>query len=125
MKTERKDTTNETAKVFMRDHDAAAFLGQPRRGKPRRRFYEECVAIEYVVAAEVAFGLRGVVTDDAAVLFRLDSLLEERARRELAPPEMLRNRNTGALNRVRVDGRIFHVQPIRAVLLGDHWLDTE
>ena len=49
-------------------------------------------------------------------------LLEERARRHFVPPQLLCNRNTGRVNRVRADGRTFKVKNCEMVLVGDEFL---
>lgn len=95
---------DEAKKLFMFNRDAEAFLGGPIPG-------------ERYLKAKV------VVTDSCHFLYRLDWLLGERSRRRLEPPQLLCNRNTGRLNRVRADGRTFKVKPCRDVLLGDKYLE--
>ena len=114
---------NEINKLFMQNHDAMKFIGSRRRGRHKERFSDEFKAIQFVAAVEHMTRLKGVVTDDGTILWRLDSLLEMRDKRGMSPPEILRNRNTGRLNRVRADGRTFKVKPCRDVLVGDEYLE--
>lgn len=88
-------------KLFMYNEDAEVFLGGP---------------IPWDFKAPV------VVTDSGQILWRLDWLFGERSRRRLVPPQMLCNRNTGRLNRVRADGRTFKVKPCKDVMVGAKYL---
>lgn len=93
---------DEAKKLFMYNRDAEVFLGGP---------------------IPWDFKVKVVVTDSVHVLYRLDWLLGERARRRLEPPQLLCNRNTGRLNRVRADGRTFKVKPCKDVVIGDEHLE--
>ena len=93
---------DEAKKLFMYSRDAEVFLGGPIPGD---------------------FNAKFVLTDSGHGLYRLDWLLGERARRRLAPPQLLCNRNTGRLNRVRADGRTFKVKPCKDVIVGDEYLE--
>lgn len=92
---------DEAQRLFMDDGDATAFLGGPIKWQP---------------------GAKCVLTDAGRILWRLDWLIEERARRRLAEPQRLCNRNTGRVNRVRADGRTFKVKKCEMVLMGDELL---
>ena len=113
---------NEINQLFMRHPDAMKFIGSRRRGRHKERFSDEFEAVRFVTAMEQMSALKGVVTDDGIILWRLDSLLEMRDTRGMSQPEILRNRNTGLLNRVRADGRTFQVKPCRDVLAGEKHL---
>ena len=93
---------DEAKKLFMYNRDAEIFLGGP-----------------IYVNTETKW----VLTDSSHVLYRLDWLLGERARRRLEQPQLLCNRNTGRLNRVRADGRTFKVKPCMYVDVGDEHLE--
>ena len=120
MKTENKMMA-ESRKLFMYDRDAATFLGS-RWGGLQRRFKNDMEAVCYAAAAAIRFGAKVVVTFDGFALWRLDWLLEKRARLRLSPAQLLCNRNTGRVNRVRADGRTFKVKKCREVLCGDQFL---
>ena len=112
----------EINQLFMRHPDAMKFIGSRRRGRHKERFADEFEAVRLVAAMEQISALKGVVTDDGVILWRLDSLMEMRDTRGMSQPEILRNRNTGLLNRVRADGRTFKVKPCREVLAGGNHL---
>ena len=97
----RSDKVDEATKLFMFNRDAKVFLGGP---------------------IPCDFKAKFVITDSGHVLYRLDWLLGERSRRRLEPPQMLCNRNTGRLNRVRADGRTFKVKPCKDVVAGAKYL---
>jgi len=101
MNTEDKDI-DQTKRLFICDTDAAVLLGGPIR-------QQEDKAI-------------GVLTDSLTLLWRLDWILEECARRGVDRPQLLPNRNTGRINRIRANGRTFKVRPCKTVLLGDEFL---
>ena len=112
---------DEVKRLFMSDLDAATFLGS-RRGGLKQPFANDHEAVLYAFNANSRLGAKVVVTCEGFALWRLDWLLEKRELLRLSPPQLLCNRNTGRVNRVRADGRTFKVKKCREVLCGDQFL---